>query len=469
MNQPAEQISLSDLVGKKLKGQYLLLEKIGQGGMGAVFSSVNESLGKAFAVKVLALQAGNVMNRPEAEARFDREVKLASKMSQSNIAQVFDCGVEYGYPYMVMEFVEGTNLNEMIAKEKPIKPMRALEIMRQLALALEEAERCGVVHRDIKPENIKLQRYRPGGPISLKVLDFGLAKSIKDEQDQLTSPGTVMGTVSYMAPEQISPEASSLRRSALGKSGDAQTQPARPLNHPAIDNRADLYSSGVILYYMVAGRLPFSGEMSAVLAAHLFQEPPPLPPEVPPQLAEITYKLLQKEPADRFQSATTLLDALQAAGESISLSASPVVPPAPPHPAPAPVLRPAVVVGALLLGAAVLGAVIWTAAPGRRGTRPDLASQTAELDLKSAVPSDLLLELPAAPDLTPALAPPDLGPAKLKKKPPDSGTGRLHKPVSALGAGVRTVPQTPAGARNKACELDEVGSCIIIHSSELKH
>lgn len=383
MTSPPPPLPLDALVGKRLKGQYLLLKKLGQGGMGAVFHAINETLKKPLAVKVLLFDVSQGLERPQAEARFRREIELAGQMAQANIAQVFDCGVEHGYPFMVMEYVEGPDLSEVLQHEAPLPPARALEIINQIALALGEAERCGVVHRDIKPQNIKLQRYGAGGDINVKVLDFGIAKNVRDRQDELTQPGTIMGTPAYMAPEQCrgspyqAPSAGTPRQ-------DGGTDSRRG----GIDGRADLYSTGVILYQMLTGHLPFTGDMMAMIGGHLFHQPPLLPASVPEPVRVLCDRLLRKSPDERYQTAKEFLDAIR--GCQARLVPASVAPPMPS-------ILPWVVSFTLLL--ALVGAA-WLIVQSRRPPIP-VPPDLRTMDL--AHPNDLrrLEDLSSPQDLRP--------------------------------------------------------------------
>lgn len=294
---------VAKLVGTVLKDQYQVIKLLGSGGMGAVFLGKHVKLGRVVAIKFLFMQLENLANPTDFESRFRREAQLASQLTHPNIAQVFDFDVAEGMPYMVMEYVEGSDLSELIEKERPVPFLRALTILRELAMALGEAARMRVVHRDIKPGNIRISSYEIGGPIRLKVLDFGLAKQVDtDEKNPLTKQGTVMGTPSYMAPEQISPEAVQM----IGRgSGPVVTQSA-----PRIDERADLYSAGIIFYELLTGQVPFKGSQFEVINSHLFRPPPPLPSDLPAGVRRLCMRLLAKQPDERFRSAADLIDAI---------------------------------------------------------------------------------------------------------------------------------------------------------------
>jgi len=271
------------MIGRTLKGQYRLESLLGQGAMGVVFRGTQLGLGKTVAVKMIR---ADILVTKDSHDRFQREAQVLSKLLHPGIAQVLDFGIEDGTPFLVMEFVDGKELTEVMALEGPMPPTRAIAIVRQLAAALEEAHRNGVVHRDIKPPNIRLQRYSPTGPIYLKVLDFGIAKQLGDETGTaLTQTGAVIGTPAYMAPEQA---------------GGSK-----------IDARADQYAVGIVLYELLTGTVPFKSEtVTGVLVSHLTKPPPPLPREVPEPLQRIVMKLLEKEPAQRYPDVAALERAL---------------------------------------------------------------------------------------------------------------------------------------------------------------
>ncbi|MCS6915904.1 MAG: serine/threonine-protein kinase [Myxococcales bacterium] len=274
------------MVGRTLKGQYRIEAELGGGAMGVVFRGMQLALGKPVAIKML--RPDRFLTQ-QAQERFEREARTVSMLVHPGIAQVFDYGIEEGLPFLVMELVEGKELAEVIEQEGPMAPARAVAIMRQLASVLEEAHRHGVVHRDIKPQNIKLMRYVPGGPIFLKVLDFGIAKQVGAEQDKLTATGAVLGTPAYMAPEQAA--------------GTSQK----------VDGRADQYAAGVVLYEMLTGTVPFGGDsVAGVLVSHLTRPPPPLPEAVPEPLRQVVERLLRKQPEERFPDCGALDRALQA-------------------------------------------------------------------------------------------------------------------------------------------------------------
>ena len=236
------------MVGKVLKGQYRIEAQLGQGAMGIVFRGIQLGLGKTVAIKMIR---SDILVTKDSHDRFQREAQVLSKLLHPGIAQVLDFGIEEGTPFLVMEFVDGKELTDVMKLEGPMAPSRAIAIIRQLAAALEEAHRNGIVHRDIKPHNIRLQRYSPTGQIYLKVLDFGIAKQLGDETGtSLTATGAVIGTPAYMAPEQA---------------GGSK-----------VDARADQYAVGIVLYELLTGTVPFTSEtVTGVLVSHLTKPPPP--------------------------------------------------------------------------------------------------------------------------------------------------------------------------------------------------
>ncbi len=274
------------LFGRVLKGQYVIGGVLGQGAMGLVFRGTQRGLEKVVAIKVMHLDG---MHTREWRDRFEREATAVSKILHPGITQVLDFGIEGNMPFLVMEFVDGKELTDVLAQEGPMPPARALLIIRQLASALEEAHRNGIVHRDIKPQNLRLMRYTPGGQVFLKVLDFGIAKQLGDAPDKghLTATGAVMGTPMYMAPEQAG-------------------------GHK-VDFRADQYAVGIVLYELLTGTVPFTGEtLTGVLVSHLTKPPPPLPRQVPEPLQKVVMRLLAKSPAERFADMAELDRALAA-------------------------------------------------------------------------------------------------------------------------------------------------------------
>jgi serine/threonine protein kinase len=283
------------LIGQVLAGKYRIDEKIDEGGMGCVYRATHVLMEKTVAVKVLhpALAADDKI-----VARFTREAKAASRISHPHAINVTDFGEsENGIVYLVMEYLRGRTLKDIVRSEGPMPLARVVEIVRQVSGALEAAHAEGVVHRDLKSDNIMLEEAAGGGDWA-KVLDFGIAKiqqtaqSVHETDPGLTSPNLIIGTPQYMSPEQCS--------QASG-----------------IDARSDLYSFGVIVYEMLAGHVPFSGESpTAIMMKHL-QEPPPSILEergdLPASVGLVIARALAKRPEDRYQKAGELYDALNTA------------------------------------------------------------------------------------------------------------------------------------------------------------
>ena len=251
--------------------RYRLVRMIGSGGMGTVWEAEDETLGRPVAVKVLSesLAAGE-----RAVRRFEREARAAARLSGPHIAAVYDFGRSEDRPYIVMELIPGETLADRLAREGPLPPQEAARIATQVAEALEEAHGAGIVHRDVKPGNVMLT---PAGDV--KVMDFGIAAAAWAER--VTTSGLVLGTPSYLAPEQATSE---------------KTTPA-----------SDVYALGAMLYEMVAGRPPFVAESPvAVALAHVREKPRPLDQVaegVPPNLAAASMAALAKDPAERPHSA----------------------------------------------------------------------------------------------------------------------------------------------------------------------
>lgn len=282
------------LVGRVLDNRYTIVEKLGQGGMGAVYRGTQHSVGREVAIKLVSPQ---LITDTDVIKRFSREAKLASKLSHPNAVGVLDFGqTDDGLFYLVMELVVGKTLDQIIKAERTLSAERIVRIGAQVCDALEGAHALQIVHRDLKPANVMLLAQ---GRDIVKVLDFGLAKSLAPDQTSttMTSAGSLLGTPAFMPPEL-----------ALG-------QPC--------DGRADLYSLGCILYLMGCGRLPFVSESAhELIAMHGTQQAPPMT-GVPEALAQVVDRMLEKDPNRRFQTAAETREALEASlGQRIATPVS---------------------------------------------------------------------------------------------------------------------------------------------------
>jgi hypothetical protein len=267
------------LTGSML-GPYEVLGVLGRGGMGEVYQG--QKSGQMVAIKILP---GEMAQHAELRTRFAREVEVSADLHHPNIVPILDSGETQGVRYMVMEYIEGEELEKRLARQGRLDVDQAVGLIVQVADALEHAHQQGFVHRDIKPSNIMLRLDEGCEPGCLMLMDFGVVKV----QDARTITGTgAVGSIYYMAPEQM--------------------REAR-----AVDHRADIYALGVVLYEMLTGRRPFEGNPAQVMFAHL-QQPPPDPrdvdPEIPPHIAEAVLQAMAKDPDRRFQSARTFADAL---------------------------------------------------------------------------------------------------------------------------------------------------------------
>ncbi len=266
----------------RLAGRYDLQQVIGRGGMSTVYRATDTVLGRTVAVKVLspALAEGD----PVWAARFEREARAAASLTHSGVATVYDTGVEDGTRFIVMECVAGKSLAAILHDEAPLEPARAVRIGAQVADVLSAAHAAGIVHRDIKPGNVMVG---PDGTVT--VLDFGIARPA--DATGLTQTTSLLGTAAFMAPEQAS-----------GRTADA---------------RSDIYSLGCVLYAMLSGKPPFTGDLAAaVLHQHVNAAPRPVrdvAPATPEPLAGLIDQMLAKSPAARPQSAEEVRDRLLAA------------------------------------------------------------------------------------------------------------------------------------------------------------
>jgi len=274
---------MQDLIGQTL-GHYRIVEKIGEGGMGEVYRARDETLDRDVAIKVLPEE---VVEKSDRLARFEREAKAVAKLNHPNILDVYELGGDEGRPFMATELLEGESLRELISKGG-ITTGKAVEYARAIADGLAAAHDKGIIHRDLKPENVFLTTDG-----RIKILDFGLAKLKLPEADLTTEtptatldtdPGGLIGTVPYMAPEQV------------------QGQPA--------DHRSDIFALGVVLYEMLTGNRPFGGSTTVETAAAILKEDPePISvaaPAVSPAFGSVVSKCLEKRPEDRFSSAHDL-------------------------------------------------------------------------------------------------------------------------------------------------------------------
>ncbi len=265
-------------------GRYEIVGELGRGGMGVVYRAKDPVIGRTVAVKTIRLsEEGTGMSRPELLQRFQTEARAAGLLTHPNIVVVYDAGEEDGLYYITMELVDGKSLQSRLDARQsiPLSGAGVLRIMEQVCSALQFAHDRSVVHRDIKPANIMVT-----GDDTVKITDFGTAKILQYGTSQQTA---VMGTPGYMSPEQVK-----------GK---------------AVDGRTDIFSLGVMLYEMMTGRKPFSGQdIATVLYKILNEEPVPpqsVDPTIHPGISSTIMKALEKNPYERYQSCRELLEDLQ--------------------------------------------------------------------------------------------------------------------------------------------------------------
>jgi serine/threonine-protein kinase len=291
LNDGSPLVQLETMIGTVLDGRYRLDSLIGEGGMGDVYRATHIHIDTQLAVKLLKPEF--VANQT-AIKRFRLEAKAAGRIQHPNAVRTTDFGVTTeGIVYLVMELVEGPSLRSLMRSERKLDPLRTVNIVRQICGAVEAAHRSGVIHRDLKPDNILLEEGHKTERV--KVLDFGIAKLRETKTDSfLTQAGTIIGTPQYMSPEQCQ---------------------GKPL-----DARSDIYSIGILLYEMLSGDVPFDGESTLqVVYNQLHLHPPSLlerAPHIPPPLAKVIMRALEKEPERRQSSAQQLSEELKRVVES---------------------------------------------------------------------------------------------------------------------------------------------------------
>ena len=418
--------------GEVLGDRYRVIRRLGKGGMGEVFLAEHIAIGRMVAIKTLS---ATQQDKPDLARRFMQEARTASKVRHANIVDITDFGhTEAGAPFFVMEYLEGQDLKTLLRHEGALAWPRAREIALQICAALGAAHAQGVVHRDLKPDNVFLMRQ--GDAEVVKVLDFGIAKSItSDEPQETTQTGVLLGTPEYMSPEQ------------------AQDLP--------LDARSDIYAAGVILYRMLTGRVPFQAKAFMTVLARHIQEPPQPPSQVDPTRPvspgqeRVILRCLAKRPEDRYQSAAELAAALRAAEELRAPRrrwATPVI----------------------ALGLAGLASLAVFAALAWPGAEPALAEAVREAHVPknssnaeppagpppaakveppaSAEPPKPAEPAPAEPALaveasTPAVEPEPVDPAKVKKQTRPRTEPTKATPKDALGdVDIRAAAASVAGA-----------------------
>jgi eukaryotic-like serine/threonine-protein kinase len=463
--QPVDTNAPDENLGRVLGGQYLVLQRIGQGGMGSVYVVEHVTLKKRFAAKILAPE---MARRPASVARFEIEAVSASKLEHDHIVNVVNFGHDDGLVYLIMELLRGEPLDERVSRG-PVDPVEAVQIMLPVCRALGAAHAAGIIHRDIKPANVFLA-WR-NDRLTVKVLDFGVSKILEGElaEMRLTQSGQVLGSPVYMSPE-----------AARGA--------------PDLDARADVYSVGVVLYELISGRPPFqASNFLQLLQQHIHVEPLSLRervPRVPEALDRVVMRALAKDRAARPQSMEDLEAELLAAMPEIdpaaplSLSWEPLahaqrLPPTPPAGS---LMRRTVRLGrprhiALALAALVLagGAALWLARPPSQpaaATRDLAAPATAPLPVAVLVdaspPAEVTLSVQTQPvGATVVLDGVTVGTTPLSLPLPRSSTVReLRVELSGFRPETRAlVPERDAGF---ILEMQKVRKAHAVPDADIK-
>jgi serine/threonine-protein kinase len=284
--------SLPKLVGLDFEGRYRIEAELGSGGVGVVYRAVDRKLSRPVALKVMR---EHIVASATLRKRFEREAKALAKLNHPNIVGILDYGVATNMPYLVMELLKGSSLAELLNTSAPLEPERAFNIFRQILQGLSYVHEQGFVHRDLKPGNVFLQPVSESGE-HVKLLDFGLAKAVapenaEGEQVSLTRSGEIFGTPGYIAPEQFS---------GVG-----------------VDERADIYAAGVILFEMLAGHKPFAGQSTELLRNQLVEPIPTLHSICPsrtatPDLETLLHRMLSRDRAARPANIAELRKAIDA-------------------------------------------------------------------------------------------------------------------------------------------------------------
>ena len=360
-----------------LAGRYRLKRLIAKGGMAEVWEAVDDILGRPVAVKILL---AHLAADESFQERFRREAIAAARLAHPNVVATFDTGADGGTTFIVMELVDAHTLRQALNESGPMAPGRVVHIGSQVADALHYAHRAGVVHRDVKPANILLC---PDGRV--KVADFGIAKAVEDSvpgpspSDALTGTGSIVGTAQYLAPEQV--------------------------DGRAVDGRTDVYSLGVVLYEMLCGRPPFTGQTDMAVAIQHVTTSPLAPRQVragiPRALEEVVLRAMAKRPEARYQSAAELQTALLSvdlgAQEVTNIVAAP--PPLPRHDDTPPRgvppsfvqserkwMVPAVAIVAVALTLAIVGVLFARSDTGQR-LLDDLTTEETPAATRTAIPT----------------------------------------------------------------------------------
>lgn len=359
------------LTGAELQGLEVR-ERIGQGGMGAVYRAWDPQLERFVAIKVIAPREGD---DDRFVSRFLREARAACAVQHPSVAQVYSVGTHEGCPFLVMELIDGSTLAELAHEQGRLGGSRSLEYLIQACEGLEAGHRAGVIHRDIKPGNLMVDRSG-----SLKIVDFGLARRVETDVT-LTDENTVVGTPAYMSPEQ-----------ALGKS---------------VDHRSDIYSLGATFYHVLSGKPPFEGDTAIEVATqHVTRPLPPLAgrnPAIPRPLCAVIERMMAKQPEHRYESYGPLLSQLRSIRARQSDVAESVVVVAQPRRSP-------LVLGAVVVAAVLFG--LWLGRPGKEspaaqpratelgsslGSRSEAAGSSAVVPPPPPRPEQRLEPLPAPP------------------------------------------------------------------------
>ena len=292
---------MNQFEGTLIAGRYEILEHIATGGMASVFKTWDHRVERTVAMKVLRSLDKNDLRAVE---RFRREARAAAALTHPNAVTIYDFVEEVGQYFLVMEYIHGPTLKQLIAQRRQLQAREVLEIAAQVCAVLQVAHARGFIHRDIKPQNIMLARTTAavgtgigGGSVLVKLTDFGIVRVVEDQG--LTNSGIVLGTADYLSPEQ-----------ARGEKLTASS---------------DLYSLGVVMFEMLAGRPPFVGPTAVSIAMqHASIDPPPLHQfniTVPPAVEQIVQRALEKEPGNRYHSAAEMQQALRNCARELSLAA----------------------------------------------------------------------------------------------------------------------------------------------------